>query len=126
MKGFRLRNIVALFLFVLLGASVLMAHVWKQNSYVRLSKESVKLERGRKALRDTLALLEMEAGELRNLARIETLAREKFGLEYGNTPVLVYPGEDEAKEGEPAQRHADAVPGKAPQRSVAGWPTRGL
>ena len=76
MKGFRLRNIVALFLLVLMGASVLMAHVWKQNAYVRLSKESVKLGREGKALRDSIALLEMEAGDLRKLGRIELLARD--------------------------------------------------
>lgn len=115
MKGFRLRNIVGLFLVVLMGASVLMAHVWKQNSFVRISKESMRLGRDYKALRDSIALLEMETGGLRNLGRIEALAKSRFGLEYGNTPVLVYPDAD----------------GEGPEAVMAragrtAWPTRGL
>lgn len=145
MKGFRLRNIVALFLSVLLGASVLMAHVWKQNAYVRLSKESVRLDRERKALRDTLALLELEVGELRNPARLEALARGRFGLEYGIAPVLVYPGGEgdgavarrggDGREALAARAEAGTGTGagtegrravKDLQRSIAGWLTRGL
>ncbi len=140
MKGFRLRNIIALFLSVLLGASVLMAHVWKQNAYVRLSKESVKLVRERKALRDTLALLELEAGELRSPARLEALARGRFGLEYGSAPVLVYPEAEEEGRAVMARRggsgseagNGTGAEGEGPRavkdlrRSVAGWLTRGL
>ena len=124
MKGFRLRNIVALFLFVLLGASVLVAHVWKQNAYVRLSKESARLAREHKALRDSIALLEMQAGELRKPARIEGLARARFGLEYGKHPVPVYPAG--------ASRPAEGVlaiegRGAGGERiGKAAWPTRGL
>lgn len=132
MKGFRLRNIVALFVLVLMGASVLMAHVWKQNAYVRLSKESVKLGRECKALRDTLALLEVEAGDLRKLARIEGLARERFGLEYGNTPVLVYPEEGDAIAAGARDAAGTAGSGRELKRdNVAqagrvGWPTSGF
>lgn len=136
MRGFRLRNIVALFLSVLLGASVLMAHVWKQNAYVRLSKEAVELDRERKALRDTLALLELEAAELRSPARLEALARERFGLEYGIAPVLVYPeadGDARAVMARLGGAGSEAGAGgegpmavKDLRRSVAGWLTRGL
>jgi cell division protein FtsB len=122
-KGFRLRNIVALFLLVLMGASVLMAHVWKQNAYVRLSKESMKLAREGKALRDSIALLEMEAGDLKKLGRIEGLARERFGLVYGNNPVLVYPEGEDGAEGTLARKGAGTAPAET---GKAAWPTRGL
>lgn len=132
MKGFRLRNIVALFLFVLLGASVLVAHVWKQNAYVRLSKESARLVREHKSLRDSIALLEMQAGDLRKPARIEGLARARFGLEYGKHPVPVYPaGAARKSEGVLARRGA-GMGASDPDGSAAGkvgkaaWPTRGL
>lgn len=136
MKGFRLRNIVALFLFVLLGASVLVAHVWKQNAYVRLSKESARLAREHKALRDSIALLEMQAGELREPARLERLARARFGLEYGRHPVPVYPAgaarpadgalaRTGAASGTPAPGGADGGRGGA-RIGKAAWPTRGL
>lgn len=129
MKGFRLRNIVAIFLLVLMGASVLMAHVWKQNAYVRLSKEGLKLSRDQKSLRDSLALLEMEAGDLRKLARIESMARTRFGLEYGITAVPVYPEGVEGREG--ALARGDVTATKAREESdleagKAAWPTRGL
>jgi cell division protein FtsL len=124
-KGFRLRNIVALFLLVLMGASVLMAHVWKQNAYVRLSKEGLKLTREHKALRDSLALLEMEAGDLRKLARIEGMAKQRFGLEYGIPAVPVYPEGAEGKEGVLARGNAVAEP-KELETGKAAWPTRGL
>lgn len=121
MKGFRLRNIVALFLVVLMGASVLMAHVWKQNSYVRITKESMRLNKDRSGLRDSIALLEMQAGELRKLGRIEGLAKARFGLEYGNNPVLVYPeSEIEGQADAVARRNSVAEAGKS------AWPTRGL
>jgi hypothetical protein len=127
-KGFRLRNIVALFLLVLMGASVLMAHVWKQNAYVRLSKESLKLARDHKALRDSIALLELEAGELRKLARIEGLARERFGLEYGISAVPVYPeAGGEGHDGALARGDGNARSGEQNLESGrAAWPTRGL
>lgn len=127
MRGFKLRSIIALFLLVLMGASVLMAHVWKQNAYVRLSKEAVKLAREGKALRDTLALLELEAGELRNMARIEALARARFGLEYGAIPILVYPETGDAKR-DVLARGADEVrasrPAAAAMRSPVPRPVR--
>lgn len=124
MKGFRLRNIIALFILVLMGASVLMAHVWKQNSYVRLSKEGIKLAREGKALRDTIALLEMQAGDLRKLARIEGLAKERFGLEYGITAVPVYPEAADGREGVFARRGEGSRDGL--ESGKAAWPTRGL
>ena len=123
MKGFRLRNIVALFLLVLMGASVLMAHVWKQNAYVRLSKESMRLAREEKSLRDGIALLEMEAGALKKLGRIEGLARDRFGLVYGNHPVLVYPEGEDGPEGAFA-RQGDGT--EAAETGKAAWPTRGF
>lgn len=124
MKGFRLRNIVALFALVLMGASILMAHVWKQNAYVRLSKESAQLNRDGKALRDSIALLEMEAGALRKLARIEGLAKARFGLEYGNNPVLVYP--EEGADGREAMM-ARSMDGERARAASAGEsPSRGF
>lgn len=123
MKGFRLRNIVALFLLVLMGASVLMAHVWKQNAYVRLSKESMRLARDGKVLRDGIALLEMEAGALKKLGRIEGLARDRFGLVYGNNPVLVYPDGEDGSEGVLARKGDGA---EAAETGKSAWPTSGF
>lgn len=90
MKGLKLRTIIGMFCLVLCAASVLVAHVWKQNSYVRLSMDTVKLGKARAQLRNDIALLEVSVGGLKKRSRIEGMAKGRFGLEYGNTPVLVY------------------------------------
>ncbi|MEO7425236.1 MAG: hypothetical protein ABI036_08610 [Fibrobacteria bacterium] len=90
MKGLKLRTVVGLFLLVLSLAGVLVAHVWKQNAYVRLSMSAVKIAKQKSQLGNDIALLEISVGALKKLSRIEALARDRFGLEYGNAPVLVY------------------------------------
>ena len=90
MKGLKLRTIVGLFCLVLCAAGVLVAHVWKQNAYVRLSMSTVKIGKQRAQLRNEIALLEVSVGGLKKLSRLEAVAKGRFGLEYGNAPVLVY------------------------------------
>jgi len=38
--------------------------------------------------------LELETGSLRRISRIESIAREKFGLVYGSQPTPLYPEGD--------------------------------
>src|SRR5258708_39600480 len=90
MKGRKGRTIVGMFCLVLCAAGVLVAHVWKQNAYVRLSMSEVKIGKQRAQVRNDIALLEVSVGALKKLSRIEGIAKSRFGLEYGNTPVLVY------------------------------------
>jgi cell division protein FtsL len=90
MKGLKLRSIIGLFCLVLTLAGVLVAHVWKQNAYVRMSMDRVKLGKQQAQLRNEIALLEVSVGGLKKMGRIESLAKGRFGLEYGKTPVLVY------------------------------------
>ena len=90
MKGLKLRTVVGLFFLVLCAAGILVAHVWKQNAYVRLSMSTVKIGKAKAQLQNEIALLEISVGGLKRLSRIEGMAKSRFGLEYGNTPVLVY------------------------------------
>jgi cell division protein FtsL len=92
MKGLKLRTVVGLFCLVLCAAAVLVAHVWKQNAYVRISMEAVKLAKLKTQLRNDIALLDVSVGGLKKISRIEALAKGRFGLEYGKAPVLVYAG----------------------------------
>jgi hypothetical protein len=140
MKGFKLRKIVGLMLLALCAAGVLVAHVWKQNTYVRLSKEAVKLARQQGQLRNHIALLELGIADLRKFARLERLAKGSFGLEYGNMPIPVYAegkgsaGGEEDYEGNafggPLAGNAGGGPAAArPPGIDAGkvaWPTKGL
>jgi cell division protein FtsL len=90
MKGLKLRSVIGLFCLVLTLAGVLVAHVWKQNAYVRMSMDLVKLGKQQAQLRNEIALLEVSVGGLKKIGRIESMAKGRFGLEYGKAPVLVY------------------------------------
>lgn len=114
MKGLKLRSIVGLFILVLCGAAVLVAHVYKQNTFVRLSIGAVKLGKLESQLRNDIALLEVEVSGLKKLSRIEGLARGQFGLEYGNTPILVYP------------EHLGAVDAQGQNVGKVAWRTKGF
>jgi cell division protein FtsL len=98
MKGLKLRGIVGIFFAVLLCAGVLVAHVYKQNTYVRLSIGAVRISKVENQLRNEIALLEVEVGTLKKRSRIEALAKDRYQLEYGNTPVLVYSEREGASE----------------------------
>jgi cell division protein FtsL len=121
MKGLNLRKIVGLFALVLSMASVLIAHVWKQNTYVRLSIEAARLGKENSKARNGIALLELETGELRKLSRIEALAKGRFGLELVKAPIPVYP------EGGFEERGASvAAKGGKTESGKVAWLTRGL
>jgi cell division protein FtsL len=127
MKGLKLRTIVGLFCLVLCAAGVLVAHVWKQNAYVRLSMATVKIGKVRTQLQNDIALLEISVGGLKKLSRIEGMAKGRFGLEYGNTPVLVYleshAGEGETEAGSASVSVSEKVPGAVAE---AGTEAKGL
>ncbi|MDB5102814.1 MAG: hypothetical protein JWP91_503 [Fibrobacteres bacterium] len=136
MKGLKLRTIVGLFLLVLCAAGVLVAHVWKQNAYVRISMGAVRLAKQRAQLRNDIALLEVSVGGLKKISRIEALAKGRFGLEYGKAPVLVYLGGD-ASLGDEGGSARTAQAGMAGRRETRGegrglesgkvaWRTNGL
>jgi cell division protein FtsL len=122
MKGLKLRTIIGLFCLVLCAAGVLVAHVWKQNAYVRISMAAVKLAKQKAQLRNDIALLEVSVGGLKKISRIESMAKSRFGLEYGKTPVLVYldggPRSDEAGE-------ADESDARAARTAQAGFGSGG-
>lgn len=130
MKGLKLRSVIGLFCLVLILAGVLVAHVWKQNAYVRLSMDQVKLAKQQAQLRNEIALLEVSVGGLKKLSRIEGLAKNRFGLEYGKAPVLVYL-DDEAKTTEAAREpaagtQAAAEGNKELQSGKVAWRTNGF
>jgi hypothetical protein len=128
MKGLKLRSIVGLFCLALIAAGVLVAHVWKQNAYVRLSMDLVKLGKRQSQLRNELALLEVSVGGLKKIGRIEGLAKERFGLEYGKAPVLVYVDGEAGRA--PAAARAESRPAAEGNRDLqAGkiaWRTNGF
>ena len=130
MKGLKLRSVVGLFGLVLILAGVLVAHVWKQNAYVRLSMDLVKLGKQRAQIRNEIALIEVSVGGLKKISRIEGLAKARFGLEYVKAPVLVYLDEEAGRAAEagpgPAGRQATAAGEKGLQSGKVAWRTSGL
>lgn len=140
MKGLKLRSVIGLFCLVLILAGVLVAHVWKQNAYVRMSMDVVKLGKQQAQARNEIALLEVSVGGLKKISRIEALAKGRFGLEYGKAPVLVYVEElqGSGREGRGSEataaeagrgtavRQAAADEDKGLQSGKVAWRTSGL
>jgi hypothetical protein len=137
MKGLKLRTIVGLFCLVLCAAGVLVAHVWKQNAYVRISMGAVKLAKQRTLLRNDIALLEVSVGGLKKISRIEGMAKGRFGLEYGKSPVLVYmdgasaQGEDGSSNGRTARADGteskeSKAEGRGLESGKVAWRINGL
>ena len=132
MKGLKLRNVIGLFCLVLILAGVLVAHVWKQNAFVRLSMDLVKLGKQQAQIRNEIALIEVSVGGLKKISRIEGLAKGRYGLEYVKAPVLVYLDGEAAGAMEPGQgtagRQAAGAAEKAGglQSGKVAWRTEGL
>jgi len=129
MKGLKLRSVIGLFCLVLMLAGVLVAHVWKQNAYVRVSMDVAKLEKQKAQLRNEIALIEVSVGGLKKISRIEGLAKARFGLEYVKAPVLVYLDRDDGRALEAARdpgRRASAEGDKELQSGKVAWRTNGL
>jgi len=133
MKGLKLRSVIGMFCLVLILAGVLVAHVWKQNAYVRMSMDLVKLGKQQAQLRNEIALIDVSVGSLKKISRIESLAKNRFGLEYGKSPVLVYLDADgeaaaamRASAGPQATAQAAADGDKELQSGKVAWRTNGF
>jgi hypothetical protein len=92
-EGMRIRSVLGWMVCAFLGASLLMAHVWRQNAYVRWSRELFVVERHIDQVRNDLALLETEIDFLSRRSRLETIARDKLGLTETVSPIPVYAGD---------------------------------
>ncbi len=96
----KLRKIFALMLLAVFCAGIFVVHVWRQNSFVQLSQEVSKNERELVKIRNEVARLELHVSELKKMSRVERVAREKFGLDFKVTPILVHAGSDGEQGGE--------------------------
>lgn len=114
MKSLRLRQIVAWMLLLMMGAGLLVAHVWKQNLYIQVSKKERALRKQSSDLANSVAALELRITKLKSCERIEKLARERLGLELGSAPILVY---QEGKSGDKPE---------APTHLAGAWWNRWL
>ena len=92
-EGMRLRSVVGWMACAFLGAALLLAHVWRQNAYVRWSRDLFVADRHIDQVRNDIALLETEIDFLSRRSRLETIAREKFGMSESVSPIPVYADE---------------------------------
>jgi type II secretory pathway component PulJ len=76
---------------IFLSASLLLGMVWKQHAYVRFSRDLHAGEKRHASLHNAVLLLETEVRALRQPSRLETLARDRFGLIHPGPPLLVQP-----------------------------------
>ena len=87
----KLRAVFAWMALTLLVASLLLAQVWKQQAFVRLSRDLIQAGRDRDALATEVLVLETETRALGQLSRLETVARERLGLINPGPPTVIQP-----------------------------------
>ncbi len=102
----KLRSVAGWILAMLAVASVALAHVWKQQSHVRLSRDLAVGARDRDALAAEVLLLETETRGLRQYSRIEAVAKARLGMINPGPPVMIRVGEPDPDGRSPEVRAA--------------------
>ena len=87
----KLRAVFGWMVLMLLIASLLLAQVWKQQAFVRLSRELIQAGRDRDALATEVLVLETETRALGQLSRLESFARDRLGLINPGPPTVIQP-----------------------------------
>ncbi len=95
-RAVKLRSVAGWILMMLAVASVAMAHIWKQQSHVRLSRELASGAGARDALAAEVLLLETETRALRQYSRIEAVAKARLGMINPGPPVMIRVGEPDS------------------------------
>ena len=90
-RGFKLRSVIVWMGLICLGASLLMGIVWKQYTYVNLSRGLQRAEKDRGRLQNEVMLLETQVRGLRQPSRLEELARDHFGLIDPGPAIVIQP-----------------------------------
>lgn len=89
-KGVKLSDVLVWFTVLLCIAGLFVANVWRQNAFIHASKENIALRKQVERLESDVVGIQMEIDGLRDNNRLETLARDRFGLAYAGVPVPVY------------------------------------
>lgn len=87
----KLRAVIVWMAVMLAAVSLPLAHVWKQQAYVRLSRELAQTVKDRDALANEVLRLETETRGLRQYSRIEAVARRRLGLIDPGPPMVIQP-----------------------------------
>ena len=88
-RGLKLRVVFLWMGAISFVACLLMSIIWKQYAYVNLSRQVLKSQKEIGATQNQVMVLETEIRSLKQRSRLESLAREHFGLVEGGVPVLV-------------------------------------
>jgi hypothetical protein len=89
MRGFKLRTVFAWMTLMVMTASLMLGKVWKEYAYAHLSRGLFLGEKDKAQLQNEVMLLETEVHALRQPSRLETLARERFGLVDVAAPIVI-------------------------------------
>ncbi|HAO98756.1 MAG TPA: hypothetical protein DCQ83_01790 [Fibrobacteres bacterium] len=123
-KGFKLRLVIGWMVGVMLVISLPLGLVWKQYAYVNLSRDLLAAEKERGRLQNEVMLLETEVRALARPSRLESLARDRFGLVDPGPPILIQP-EGQVLAGTSGSNGADTM-NTASWRGKKAWRTDGF
>lgn len=90
-RGFRLRTLVLWMGMILILALLPLGMVWKQYTYVNLSRALLECKKDRGRLQNQAMLLKTQVRGLLQPSRLESLARDRFGLIDPGPPIEVQP-----------------------------------
>jgi cell division protein FtsL len=106
----KLRAVFGWIALMLLIVSLPLAQVWKQQTFVRLSRELIQSGRDRDALATDVLVLETETRALGQLSRLETVARDRLGLINPGPPTVIQPeGQVLAQAGEGSKENSGSI-----------------
>jgi len=86
----RLRNIFGWMLLVLACAGIFTAQVWKQNQYVKLTRDYEAYKAQLAKVKSEVASIQLHNKKLKDYNRLEQLAQNRFGLVYTGIPEFIY------------------------------------
>ncbi|MBF0430371.1 MAG: hypothetical protein HQK83_03775 [Fibrobacteria bacterium] len=85
----KLRGILFFVLVIMALAGLFVVQVWKQNEYVRLTKQNRALCVQLEKVKSDIANIMIDTKWLKDYKRLEKLARDDYGLVYAGVPEFI-------------------------------------
>ena len=90
MKGTRIRSIFGWMFLVMVCAGIFTAQVWKQNQYVKLTRDQSAARVQLVKIRSDIANIQLDNKRLKDYEKLEKIGKKRFGFIRTGLPELLY------------------------------------
>ena len=90
MKGTKIRSIFWWMLLVMACAGLFTAQVWKQNQYVRLTRNQAAAKARLQKVRSDIANIQLDNKKLKDYKKLEKMGEKHFGFVHAGLPELIF------------------------------------